>query len=98
MDAAIGAVSALVPVDQAVEPAVYAMTPDGEPDAVIASHAAFARVLADVEGRSVTVAPLERSAFYERAKAAFAVVLTGETGKYACFLVTKGVVAPQPDG
>ena len=98
MDVAIGAISALVPVDQAVEPAVYAMTPDGEPDATIASHAAFAQVLADAEGRPVAVAPLERSAFYERAKAAFAVVLTGETGKYACFLITKGVVVPEPAG
>ena len=46
----------------------------------------------------VTVAPLERSAFDELAKAAFAVVPTGERGRFACFLVAKGLVATEPAG
>jgi L-fucose mutarotase len=89
---AVAAIGALMPVDRAVEPAVLAMVPDGDPGADVESHTAVAAVLAGTEGRPVTVAPLERSDFYPRAKGAFAVVLTGETRSYACFLITKGVV------
>ena len=34
---------------------------------------------------------MERSAFYERAKKAYAVVLTGETAKYGNIIIKKGV-------
>jgi L-fucose mutarotase len=34
---------------------------------------------------------LERFAFYEQAKTAFAIVMTGETAKYGNLIVTKGV-------
>ena len=34
---------------------------------------------------------MERFAFYERAKKAYAVVLTGETGKYGNVILKKGV-------
>lgn len=34
---------------------------------------------------------IERFAFYERARSAFAVVMTGETAKYGNILLTKGV-------
>jgi L-fucose mutarotase len=35
---------------------------------------------------------LERFAFYERAKKAFAVVMTGETAKYGNIILKKGVI------
>jgi L-fucose mutarotase len=35
---------------------------------------------------------IPRFAFYERARSAFAVVLTGETGKYGNILIKKGVI------
>jgi L-fucose mutarotase len=35
---------------------------------------------------------IERFAFYERAKTAFAVVKTGETAKYGNIILTKGVI------
>jgi len=35
---------------------------------------------------------MERYAFYERAKKAYAVVLTGETVKYGNIIIKKGVV------
>jgi L-fucose mutarotase len=89
---AVAAIGALYPVDQAIEPAVFAMTPDGDPGATVASHTAVAEVLTRTEGRPVSIGPVERSDFYPRAREAFAVVLTGETRSYACFLITKGVV------
>ncbi|MEM7385482.1 MAG: L-fucose mutarotase, partial [Verrucomicrobiota bacterium] len=59
----------------------------------------------EVEGRYRTVlnrhvpeAPpivrLERFAFYEQARNAFAVVLTGDTAKYGNLILTKGVTPP----
>ena len=39
--------------------------------------------------------PLERFAFYERAKKAFAVVqASGERRPYGCFILAKGVIGP----
>ena len=89
---AVTAVGAVVPVDRAVEPAVFAMAPDGDAGAVVESHTAVRDVLTASEGRAVAVQPVERTAFYAAARKAFAVVLTGETRSYACFLITKGVV------
>jgi len=37
------------------------------------------------------IARLERFAFYDRAKEAFAVVMTGETAKYGNIILAKGV-------
>ena len=41
----------------------------------------------------VKLEPIERFAFYDRAKAAFAVVATGETSLYANIILKKGVIA-----
>jgi L-fucose mutarotase/ribose pyranase (RbsD/FucU family) len=40
------------------------------------------------------VPKIERFAFYERARQAFAVVQTGETRLYGCVLLKMGVVRP----
>ena len=39
------------------------------------------------------IARIERFAFYERARAAFAVVMTGETAKYGNIILKKGVTS-----
>jgi L-fucose mutarotase len=44
------------------------------------------------EGRSVGVERIERFAFYERVRNAFAVVATTELRPYGCVIFTKGVV------
>jgi len=41
------------------------------------------------------IARIERFAFYERAKKAFAVVMTGETAKYGNIILKKGVTPPE---
>lgn len=41
--------------------------------------------------RTPAIARIDRFAFYDRAKAAFAVVMTGETAKYGNILLKKGV-------
>ena len=44
------------------------------------------------EGRKVNIEHVERFAFYERAKKAYCVVMTGETALYANIILKKGVV------
>lgn len=43
-------------------------------------------------GRPIALEPLERFAFYTRARSAFAVVRTSDPGPYGCFLSKKGVI------
>lgn len=51
------------------------------------------RVLMDAaEGREVSMELVERFAFYERTKQAYAVVATSETALYANLILKKGVV------
>ena len=42
------------------------------------------------------VARMERFAFYDRARQAFAVVMTGETVKYGNIIIKKGVIPVRP--
>ncbi|XP_043842504.1 fucose mutarotase isoform X1 [Dromiciops gliroides] len=46
-------------------------------------------------GFSEDLGKVERFAFYEQAKKAFAVVATGETALYGNIILRKGVIAPQ---
>lgn len=48
--------------------------------------------IADVHDKNVRVGRLERYAFYERAKNAYAVIATGEEAVYANIILKKGVV------
>jgi L-fucose mutarotase len=86
------AVTTLFPIDDFVDPAVFHMTPDGEPAARFEVHDRAADILGKAEGRKIALGPLERTAFYARAKGAFAAVATTDGAPYACFLLTKGVV------
>ena len=57
----------------------------------------FQSSLDRAHGGSVSVEMVERFAFYERSKKAFAVVGTGEAAQYANVILKKGVV-PQGQG
>ncbi len=46
------------------------------------------------EGRSWPMGSIERHSFYERARKAYCVVATGERRFYGCFVLKKGVIAP----
>jgi L-fucose mutarotase len=47
------------------------------------------------EGRPWPMGAIERFAFYERARKAYAVIATGERRFYGCFVFKKGVIAPE---
>ena len=55
-------------------------------------HVEFQGILTAAEGRDVAMSVLDRFAFYERARSAYAIVYTGDERPYGCFIVTKGVL------
>ena len=86
------AILSVFPVDDFVEPAAFRMQVVGAPDEVPPVQAEFQACLDAAEGRAVGVAGIERFAFYQQAREAYAVVATSETRPYGCFLLVKGVV------
>lgn len=96
------AILSVMPVDDFVTPAVWRMEVVGDSDAIPPVQRAFQEVLDKSCGRPVAVAGIERFAFYDGTRNAYAVVATGEDRPYGCFLVTKGVVSgrssPTTDG
>ena len=86
------AILALLPLDQFVDAPMTLMAPapgamDGDPpiwrevDALLEKHQP-----------GVKCEAIDRFAFYDRARAAYVTVATGETALYACFILKKGCV------
>jgi L-fucose mutarotase len=48
-------------------------------------------------GRHAPLVGIERFAFYDQARRAFAVLQVGDPRPYGCFLLRKGVIAGEPD-
>jgi L-fucose mutarotase len=90
--AVLGAVLTVLPVDTLAVPAVFTMEVVGDPAAVPEPVADFAAAMADHGLADCEIGSLERHAFYERARNAFAVVRTGELRPYGNILLVKGVV------
>lgn len=82
------AVLTVFPLDTAESPAVLTMQVTGSPGETPPPVADMARIL----GPGTAMGALERHAFYERARNAFAVVRTGELRPYGNVLLVKGVV------
>jgi L-fucose mutarotase len=56
-----------------------------------AVETAYRQVITKHDPEAPPIVRIDRFAFYERAKAAFAVVMTGETAKYGNIILKKGV-------
>ena len=93
--AALDGVLSVMPLDDFVPEAAWRMEVVGAPDAEQPVFAAFREALARHEGSQARLAALERFAFYERARAAFAIVATGETRLYGNIILKKGIVRPR---
>ena len=89
--AAARAILQLFPVDDFDTPAAFRITPVGD-QSLRDTHVEFAAELAAAEGRTIPVAPVERFDFYAMTRDASAVVQTGETRGYSCFVLVKGVI------
>jgi L-fucose mutarotase len=82
----------LFPLDTFVAEPVTRMEVVGAPGEIPGVQAEFRKIAEEAEGRALGVASLERTAFYARAREAFAVIATTEPRPYGCFLLTKGVI------
>ncbi|WGF87254.1 RbsD/FucU family protein [Marinivivus vitaminiproducens] len=91
---AIEAVLSLLPIDSFVPDPILRMEVVDAPFEVPAVQAEVQRVIDASQGQPLAMTGLERFAFYERAKNAFAVVQTGERRFYGCFILKKGVIPP----
>ena len=88
----VRAILTLMPLDTFVPAPVARMQVVGSPEAQVPIFARMQAVIDTAEGRAVTMQALERFAFYEAAKRAFAIIRTGDSGPYGCFILKKGVV------
>lgn len=89
---AISAILSVFPLDSFVESPARRMEIVGAPDEVPEVQQDVQREIDDAEGQSLPMASIERFAFYEEAKKAYAVVATTEGRAYGCFLLKKGVI------
>ena len=90
---ALAAVLSLLPLDDFVDaPLAVMRDPNAKQDPPVL--AAFKQAARAAEGREVAFEAVERFAFYDRAREAFAVLATGEQRLYGCILVKKGVIRP----
>ena len=88
------AVLSVYPLDGFVDDGAARMEVIGEPSRVEPVAAEVQAEIDAAEGRPWPMIGIERYAFYERAKAAYAVIQTGERRFYGCFALRKGVIAP----
>lgn len=90
---AVQAISALLPLATDVPHPVAFMAVSGESDSYRSAlqREVVAHITPDMlPGQSAE--PVERYAFYDRARAAYAIVLTGEKQPFGNFILRKGVI------
>lgn len=87
----LDAILPLLALDTYVDAPVVMMTPVPGDALDPAVEARFRAAIDRHAPGTPPVARIERFAFYERAAAAFAIVMTGETAKYGNVLLKKGV-------
>ena len=89
---ALSAIASVLPIDTYVEVPVHTMEVVGDKDAVPPVVAEFRNIVSNSADFDVPFGTLERDAFYERTRGAFAIVATGETRLYGNVIVAKGVI------
>ncbi|MBP7242156.1 RbsD/FucU domain-containing protein [Amaricoccus sp.] len=89
------AVLSVYPLDTFVDDSAARMEVVGEPTTILPVAAEVQAEVDAAEGKPWPLIGVERYAFYERAKTAYAVIQTGERRFYGCFAFRKGVIAPE---
>jgi L-fucose mutarotase len=88
------AVLSVLPLDTFVDDFAGRMEIVGKPDEIAPVQAEVQAVIDAAEGRPRPMVGIERFAFYDTAKQAYAVIQTGERRFYGCFMLRKGVIPP----
>ncbi len=91
---AVEAILSVMPLDTFIDNAAERMEIVGKPKEVPAVQKEVQKVIDKAEGKSWPLKSIERFAFYDKAKKAYAVIQTGERRFYGCFILTKGVISP----
>ena len=90
----VQAVLSVMPIDEFVDDAAARMEVVDDPKTILPVMAEVQDEVSAVKGPNPML-PIERFAFYDRAKKAYAVVQTGERRFYGCFAFRKGVIGPE---
>ena len=91
---AINAILSVMPLDTFVDDFAGRMRVGDDPaDIPAVQQEVIAEVKATGEARAME--DVERFAFYDLAKGAYAVIQTGERRFYGCFMLRKGVIPPE---
>ena len=91
---AINAILSVMPLDTFVDDFAGRMRVGDEPDDIPpVQQEDIAEIEAAGEGRPLP--DIDRFAFYDLAKGAYAVIQTGERRFYGCFMLRKGVIPPE---
>ncbi len=90
----VRAVLSLYPLDGFVSDAAARMELKDAPHEIAPVQAEVQTEIDAAEGRPWPMIGIERFAFYERARHAYAVIQTGERRFYGCFALRKGVIPP----
>ncbi|MEQ8307943.1 MAG: RbsD/FucU family protein [Hoeflea sp.] len=89
------AVLSALPLDTFVDDFAGRMEIVGNPDEVPPVQQEVQDAINAAEGEPRKMVGIERFAFYDMAKQAYAVIQTGERRFYGCFMFRKGVIPPQ---
>lgn len=92
---AMNAVLSVLPLDTFVEDFAGRMQVVDAPDDIPAVQAEVQAEIDAAEGRARPMIGIERFDFYDRARDSYGVIQTGERRFYGCFILRKGVIAPE---
>ena len=92
---AIDAILSVMPLDSFVDTPAERMEIVGKPGEIPPVQQEVQKMIDKWEGKSLPMGSIERFAFYEKARNAYAVIVTGETRFYGCFVLKKGVIPPK---
>jgi len=92
------AVLGVLPVDTFGEDPLVSMAPVHDPNDEVPALRDLRQVIGQVDGGKWSLTLIERYAFYERTREAFAVIGTGERRFYGNILIRKGVIPPNEEG
>lgn len=89
----VEAILSVLPLEQFEPVAAFRMAVDGAPDELPPVIGEFEQLLRAV-GYEGPIAALERFAYYERTRAAYAIVSTGERRYWGNLILKKGAIPP----
>lgn len=92
---AVQAVLSVLPLDTFVDDFAGRMEVVGDPATLPPVQIEVQAAIDAAEGRSRPMIGIERFAFYDMARQAYAVIQTGERRFYGCFMFRKGVIPPE---